>query len=353
MKPPTCDLTVVVSTYNRADRLPLALDALLAQSGDVNYEVVVVDNNSTDSTRDVVSQIATASGGKVRYAFEPRQGLSYGRNTGIELSISPLVAFTDDDVRVAPDWVSQLKRVFDEHPDIDYVGGPVLPYWLHPPPEWLTKGHWAPLALQDYGGEAIVTGKERGMCLVGANMTFRRRVFDQVGTFSPALGRIKDGIGSTEDHDMQLRVWRAGMRGLYHPAPVVTADVTPDRMEKSYHRRWHRGNGKHCAMMRLREFVPTDVGPVTEPQDLVTLFGSPAFVHIDLVRYTYLWADAVCRRDDSMFYANQLRHVWSYVKTRYQLFRADNPRSVPLELVTFVRSYIRKHLNRTPKPASV
>jgi hypothetical protein len=123
-------------------------------------------------------------------------------------------------------------------------------------------------------------------------------------------------------------------------------------MEKSYHRRWHRGNGKHCAMMRLREFVPTDVGPVTEPQDVVTLFGSPAFVYLDLVRYSYLWAGAVCRRDDPMFYANQLRHVWSYVKTRYRLFRADKSRSVPIELVTFVRSYIRKHLNRTPKPAS-
>ena len=349
----TCDLTVVVSTYNRADRLPLALDALRDQSGDVRYEIIVVDNNSTDSTRAVVEAIAAESGGKVRYAFEPRQGLSYGRNTGIELSQSPLVAFTDDDVRVAPDWVDALKRVFDEHPDIDYVGGPVLPNWLQPPPRWLTRGHWGPLALQDYGSEGIVTGKERGMCLVGANMTFRRRVFERVGTFSPALGRIKDGIGSTEDHDMQLRVWRAGMRGLYHPSPIVLADVTPDRMEKAYHRRWHRGNGRHCAMMRLREFVPMDVGPVTEPQNIVTLFGSPAFVHVDIVRYTYLWADAVLRRDDSLFYANQLRHVWSYVKTRYVLFRTDSPRSVPIELVTFLRSYIRKQLNRTPRPARI
>ena len=105
-------------------------------------------------------------------------------------------------------------------------------------------------------------------------------------------------------------------------------------------------------MMRLREFVPTDVGPVTEPQDLVTLFGSPAFVHLDLIRYACLWANAVLRRDDSMFYGNQLRHVWSYVTTRYQLFVADSPRSVPIELVTFLRSYIRKQLNRTPRAAS-
>ncbi len=352
MRPESCDLSVVVSTYNRADRLPLALDALLEQAGDVPYEIIVVDNNSTDRTRDVVEAIAAKWHGKIRYAFEPRQGLSHGRNTGIAQSSAPLVAFTDDDVRVAADWVSQLKRVFDEHPEASYVGGPVLPNFLQPPPPWLTKSHWAPLALQDYGPEGIVTGKERGMCLVGANMTFRRNVFERVGTFSPALGRIKDGIGSTEDHDMQLRVWRAGMQGLYDPSPIVMADVTPDRMVKAYHYRWHRGNGRHCAMMRLREFVPTDVGPVTEPQDLVTLFGSPAFVHVDLVRYAYLWAQAVLRRDDSMFYANQLRHVWSYITTRYQLFVADKPRSVPIELMTFLRSYIRKHLNRTPRAAS-
>lgn len=345
------ELTVVVSTYNRADRLPRALEALLEQTDDVPYEIIVVDNNSTDSTGYVVNAIAASARGRLRYAFEPRQGLSYGRNTGVELSAAPLVAFTDDDVRVAPDWVRELKRTFDEHPEVDYVGGPVLPNWLEPPPRWLTQAHWSPLALQDYGPTAIVTGRERGMCLVGANLAFRRSVFERVGSFSLELGRIKDGIGSTEDHDMQLRVWRAGMRGLYDPSPVVIADVTPDRMQKAYHHRWHRGNGRHCAMMRLREFVPTDVGPVSEPQDLVTLFGSPAFVHVDLVRYAYLWLKAVLRRDDSLFYANQWRHVWSYVRTRHQIFKADGPRSTPAELAVFLRSYLRKQLNRTPKPA--
>lgn len=341
-----CDVSVVVSTYNRADRLPLALEALLAQTGDAVCEIIVVDNNSTDGTRDVVADIVGRAGGRVRYAFEPRQGLSYGRNTGIALARAPLIALSDDDVRAAPDWVQQIKLTFDGRPDIDYIGGLVLPHWMEPPPRWLTKAHWAPLALQDYGPEPIVTGRERAMCLVGANLAFRRRVFDRVGLFTPALGRIKDGIGSTEDHDMQLRIWRAGMHGLYAPPAVVTADVTPDRLLKPYHRRWHRGNGRHCAMMRLREFVPTDVGPVSEPQDLVTLFGSPAFVYADLPRYGYLWLDALCRRDDTFFYANQLRHVWSYIRERYQIFASEGVRSTPAELVAFVRSYVRKKLNR-------
>lgn len=342
----TCDVSVVVSTYNRADRLRLALEALLAQTGDVAYEVIVVDNNSTDATPQVVAALAAGDGdGKIRYAFEPRQGLSHGRNTGIALARAPIVAFSDDDVRVADDWVRRVKRVLDGRPDIDYAGGRVLPQWLSPPPAWLTMAHWSPLALQDYGPEPLVSGRERAVCLVGANLAFRKRVFDRVGLFTPALGRIKDGIGSTEDHDMQLRVWRSGMRGLYSPDLVAFADVTPDRMTKAYHRRWHRGHGRHCAMMRLRELVPADLGPMSEPDDLVTLFGSPAFVYADLVRTGYRWLEAVVRRKDPLFYANQLRHVCSYLRTRYHIFTAESRRSAAAELAGFTRAYLRKRLS--------
>jgi glucosyl-dolichyl phosphate glucuronosyltransferase len=347
-----CDVSVIVSTYNRADRLPLALHALLTQAGDVAYEVIVVDNNSTDATRQVVADIAGRADGRVRYAFEPRQGLSYGRNTGIGLARASLIALSDDDVRVAPDWVQQLKRAFDDHPEIAYVGGRVLPHWLAPPPAWLTSAHWGPLALQDYGPDPVVTGREYAVCLVGANLAFRRSVFDVVGLFSPALGRIKEGIGSTEDHDMQLRTWRAGMRGLYTPSIVTVADVTPDRMTREYHRRWHRGHGRHCAMMRLRELVPADLGPMSEPKDLVTLFGSPAFVYADLLRGSYRWFEAVVRRKDPFFYANHLRHVWSYLRTRYAIFASESHRGAAAELAAFLRAYLLKRATRRARPAS-
>lgn len=335
------DVSVVLSTYNRADRLLLALEALLSQLGGVAYEVIVVDNNSSDDTAAVVAGI-TALTGRLRYAFEPRQGLSYGRNTGIALARSPIIAFTDDDVRVATDWISQLKRTFDEHPEIDYAGGRVLPNWLAPPPRWLTQAHWAPLALQDYGPEPLVSGRERAVCLVGANLAFRRRVFDRVGVFTPALGRVKDGIGSTEDHDMQLRVWRAGMSGMYVPSLQAVADVTPDRLTKQYHRRWHRGHGRHCAMMRLRERVPADLGPMSEPSDIVTLFGSPAFVYADLLRTGYNWLRALSRRGDSRFYSHQFHHVWNYLRTSLKIFAADGHRHAPAELVHFMRAYLGK-----------
>ena len=95
----SCEVSVVLSTYNRADRLALALDALLYQVGATRYEVIVVDNNSSDTTAAVVAASAQRSDGRIRYAFEPRQGLSYGRNTGISLAHAPIIAFSDDDVR--------------------------------------------------------------------------------------------------------------------------------------------------------------------------------------------------------------------------------------------------------------
>jgi glycosyltransferase involved in cell wall biosynthesis len=339
-------ISVIVSTYNRAERLPLALDALLSQAGAVPYEVIVVDNNSTDATRQAVAELAARSDGRLRYAFEPRQGLSYGRNRGISLARGSIVALTDDDVRVAGDWIEQISRAFAQNPEVDYVGGRILPNWLGPPPRWLTTAHWSPLALQDYGEAPLVVGPARAICLVGASLAFRRRTFDTVGLFTPSLGRIRDGIGSTEDHDWQLRAWRAGLVGVYFPMMVSTADVTPDRMQKAYHRRWHRGHGRHCAMMRLRELVPADLGPMTQPKDVVSLFGCPAFVYVELARNAYRYLEATVRRRDAFFYGNQFRHVWNYIRTSYEEFRAERRRSHTAELVGFAGAYVRKRMSR-------
>ena len=339
-------VSVVVSTYNRADRLPAALEALLAQDGNVPHEVVVVDNNSSDDTAEVVRRIARGAGGRLRYFFEPRQGLSHGRNAGITQSRAGIIAFTDDDVRVASNWILELKRAFDRYPDAGYIGGRVLPQWVSPPPAWLTTAHWAPLALQDYGPDVQRTGREKAVCLVGANFAFRKEVFERVGMFSASLGRVKDGIGSTEDHDMQLRVWRAGISGVYIPSIVVTAEVTPDRLERKYHRRWHQGHGRHCAMMRLRELVPADLGPMSEPDDIVPLFGSPAFVYADLAKTFLLWLEAVSRRRDPRFYYHQFHHLWSYIRTRQQIARAEEGRTVVAELRRFWRLYSSKRLTQ-------
>jgi glycosyltransferase involved in cell wall biosynthesis len=150
-RPPTrskesYDVSVVVPTFNRRQLLQRTLESLLQQqSGSVRYEVLVVDNNSTDDTRAVVDALTRRWRG-VRYLFEPRCGVSHARNTGIAAARAPIIAFIDDDVEADPVWIATIKRVFDDHPGIDCVGGRIDARWAAPPPAWLTPKHWGPVA---------------------------------------------------------------------------------------------------------------------------------------------------------------------------------------------------------------
>lgn len=263
------DVSVVLSTYNRVQVLPRALESLLDQDHDgARYEIVVVDNNSTDATRESITSFA-AKVAKLRYVFEPKQGLSHARNTGIRSARAPLIAFTDDDVRVSRDWVSTIARLFQDHPEVACVGGKVLPSWSGPWPSWLTREHWGPLALLDYGDTPFHVDTTRRLCLIGANSAYRREVFDRVGMFAPRVQALGREVG-TEDHELLLRLWRAGGQGLYWPRLIVMSDIAPERMQRAYHRRWHHRHGRFSAIMREEEMEQTTVG---------RLFGVPAHLY--------------------------------------------------------------------------
>jgi glycosyltransferase involved in cell wall biosynthesis len=253
------DVSVILSTYNRVAVLPRALKSLAEQDLHAGrYEVIVVDNNSTDGTARVAKAFcATVS--NFRYIFEPRQGLSYARNTGIAAAQAPLVAFTDDDVRAAPDWVATIVSLFSEHPDASCVGGKVVPNWPGAWPAWLTREHWSPLALVDYGDHSFVIANDRRLCLIGANTAYRREVFDRIGLYAPRVQAVGRAVG-TEDHEMLLRLWRAGGHGVYSPDLLVTADIEPERMTRGYHRRWHCRHGRFLALMRDEELEQTRRG---------------------------------------------------------------------------------------------
>ena len=129
------DLSVVIPTYNRCDELAGALRALLAQdAGTTRYELIVSDNNSTDGTRQLVASLIEGGESRLRYVFEGHQGAASARNAGIAVAVAPIIAFTDDDIRVAPSWIAEIKRALDEHPEVDAVGGKILPQWPHTPP---------------------------------------------------------------------------------------------------------------------------------------------------------------------------------------------------------------------------
>jgi GT2 family glycosyltransferase len=202
--------------------------------------------------------------------------LSYARNAGLDAARAPIVAFTDDDVEAAPGWVETILSALDAHPEVDGIGGRVLPAWVRQRPSWLTREHWAPLALQDHGDSRRVFDRSRPTGLIGANVAFRRSVFDRIGTFSADLQRVKEGIGSTEDHDFVARLYAAGGRMLYEPRMLVMARVQPDRCDRRYHRRWHEGHGRFHALMRNPEMERARVSPLGVPGHLLRTAAADA-----------------------------------------------------------------------------
>jgi len=268
----------VISTRNRSTLLAEALRALTHQQvpAGLDYEIIVVDNGSTDDTRQTVETF-TAAGVSVTYVHEPQAGVSYGRNTGITSSTAPIIAFTDDDNLVGERWVATIKSLLDAHPDAWAVGGPVVADWPADVPGWLDRQHWGPLAVLDYGRHSFYTDAHDPRCLLTANLAFRREVFDRIGGFAPDFPRC-------QDHELLVRLWRAGGRALYAPELVVGAAIPQERLTRRYHRTWHARHGHFSAQMRNEELLDGDGGLRTEPPTGPFLFGVPSHVFAELLR---------------------------------------------------------------------
>lgn len=324
-----CAVSVVLSTYNRGDQLGAAIRHILAQkSGSPAYELVVVDNNSTDSTRQVVEGCLADAGGRLSYVFEPRQGLSHARNAGIAAAQADIVAFTDDDVRVAADWVAAIERAFAAHAGIECVGGRILPIWSAPPPKWLTRRHWVgPLALQDYGDEPFVVDALHPQSLAGASLAFRKRVFTRIGCFSPDYPR-------SEDTELLIRLWRAGGRALYAPDMITLAVVQSERLTKAYHRQWHSTMGACNARMEIEELSHPVMGLRDAPPAVARVFGAPRFALRQLATEGRRWlVAALARREDEAFsHEARIRSLGAYMRESRAIERrrASRRRKVPV-----------------------
>ena len=233
------DASVVVCTYNRCASLADTLEAIGRQqvSPGFRWELIVVDNNSLDDTRGAVERFAaTRPELAVRYAFEAKQGLSNARNHGIELATSEFLVFTDDDVLPAADWLVTLVSGMRDH-GCDAAGGYIEPLWQAAPPPWLTERFHGFLAVRTDPEGPKVARSEEDMPF-GANLAFRRAVFDQIGRFDPHLGRKGNVLAGGEEIDVLMRVVQRGGKVVYFPAARVKHKVEAFRVSKRYFRRW-------------------------------------------------------------------------------------------------------------------
>ncbi len=231
-------VTVILCTYNRAPSLRKALESVARSivPEAIDWEVLVVDNNSRDKTRETVEEFCALYPRRFRYLFEAAQGKSHALNSGIRATDAQILAFMDDDVEVDPNWIYRLTSVFSQRPWTG-AGGRIRAEEGFVPPRWMdASGRYAlaPLAFFDLGPNAGET-KEAPF---GTNMAFRREVFEKYGDFRTDLGPQPGSEIRNEDTEFGERLLAGGERFWYEPSALVYHSVPRERIRKSYFLRW-------------------------------------------------------------------------------------------------------------------
>lgn len=291
------DISLLVCTYNRCQDLHELLETALAQEtgGEFSYEIVVVDNNSTDRTRATVADFIDAGHNKVRYFFEARQGKSYALNTALEVAKGWAYVITDDDFILPSNWLRDIYHAFRTHPEVAVISGKVLPRWQAETPRWLTRDHWSAIAMADYGEKPFYADEDNPICLLAG--AFRRSAVQDAGGYRPELGVSADQIGGIEDLDILQRLWKAGYKALYQPHISFEHKVGPTRLTKTYHRLWHTGHGRFYAAMR-DERMEGSIG---------YLLGVPAHLYRQAARDALGWLKCTVFRREAQAFVHETR----------------------------------------------
>jgi glycosyltransferase involved in cell wall biosynthesis len=208
-------ISVLICTRNRAKSLEMTLRRFYEQrfAGDYNYELIVVDNNSTDETSEIIERCVALRPETTRHLFERRRGLTYARNTGVAAASGEIIVFTDDDVLVSGDWLDEIHREFSADPGLCILSGKVL----------LANERLQRVALHAYEERRYFDFPDSGGFVMGANMAFRRELFDRVGLFDVRLGAGRFFAGADEV-ELIYRGLKAGWRMLYAPNVLVYHD---------------------------------------------------------------------------------------------------------------------------------
>jgi glycosyltransferase involved in cell wall biosynthesis len=242
-------ISVVVCTRNRCDSLRRCVEALGSTITKHEWELVIVDNGSDDGTSSLLASLPTRFR-NVQITFEPKRGLAAARNAGVRKACGSIIAFTDDDCYVFPDYIDAMISAF-ENRKIGFVGGRVLLY--DPSDLRITiqeKEDYCVLQPRTFFAPGTVHG---------ANMAFRRTVLDCIGGFDEKLG-AGTSIGSGEDTDALASAIWAGIAGAYDPRPTVYHHHKrkTENEARALGKVYNRGRGAYYAKYIIRNDTRSD-----------------------------------------------------------------------------------------------
>jgi glycosyltransferase involved in cell wall biosynthesis len=248
-------VSVILCSYNRCGSLATALESIAASKlpDSMDWEVLVIDNNSSDKTREVAQGFCQRFPNRFHYFFEPRQGKSFALNTGIQAARGEVLAFTDDDVIVEPTWLFEISEPLRGE-EWAGAGGRIRPARKFTPPKWLNlEGEFemgGQLVLFDRGDASI----ELSVPPFGANMAFRSAIFKEYGGFRTDLGPEGTAQIRGEDTEFCERLTKAGCRMYYVPSAIVYHEIPEYRLKKSFFLPWWIGKG--VAQIRSKKPQP-------------------------------------------------------------------------------------------------
>jgi glycosyltransferase involved in cell wall biosynthesis len=322
-------VTVVLCTYNRCDSLAKALRSVAKSvvHSSVQWEVLVVDNNSRDNTRAMVERFCLEFPGRFRYLFEPQQGKSHALNSGIRQSSGDVLAFMDDDVEVDEEWLDRLTSPLSDQ-RWSGSGGRILPEAGFVPPAWLdteVRYALAPFAIFDLGK----TAGELKESPFGTNMAFRKGMFSKYGGFRTDLGPQPGSEIRSEDTEFGARLLAGGERFWYEASAVVYHPVQRERVRKQYLLKWWFDKGR--ADIRERG-CSGEAG--------FRIFGVPIVFYRRLCVWVIRW---VCSISSKKRFSSRLT-VWGIAGTIKEC-RAQTKKGIPTTQTTIPSNGHASHIS--------
>lgn len=301
-KPVRLGVSVVICCHNSAQRLPQTLSHLAAQElTDVVWEVIVIDNASTDETARVARESwSQSSPAPLRIINEPRLGLSYARRRGFKEALYEFVCFVDDDNWVCPEWVQTVSHVMTTHQDVGACGGFIEEVCEDTPPWWFEryKNGYAPGAQgQEEGGD--VTWR---LFLMGAGLTIRKAAWQRLvdcGFRFLLVGRQGAALTAGEDHELCHALCLAGWRLWYEPRLRLNHFLPRNRLRWRLLRKQSRGAGRCEAVLGL--YLSTFSNP--EPNSAIRKL-------LKSIKEAWLWQILVSIR---YLARRPFRLLWSFV----------------------------------------